>query len=241
MKTSRTIPANQGLMSEYYLKLKKEIDNMLEQFSPDWLDGTKYGEYLAYKEFAANWVKIFDDLSISLSKDFVEKGVKLTDQMIKKSLADAGWTVKFQVTEKMQKTIENNINEQVSLIKSIPEQFLERVETIITKSFVAGFDLKQAVDDLTEVTGITRDRAKLIARDQTSKLHAVVSQARLEEIGIKQAVWMHSHAGKKPRPDHVAAHGAIYKVSEGCLISGEYILPGELINCRCSYKPVLPI
>jgi uncharacterized protein with gpF-like domain len=84
------------------------------------------------------------------------------------------------------------------------------------------------------------NRAVLIARDQSNKANGVVIRARRLELGISEAIWMHSHAGKVPRPDHVAANGRRFKVAEGCLISGEYIQPGELINCRCTSRAVLP-
>ena len=83
-------------------------------------------------------------------------------------------------------------------------------------------------------------RAELIARDQSNKANAVVNRARQMELGITEAIWMHSHAGKTPRPDHFKANGTVYKIAEGCKISGEYIQPGEEINCRCTSRPVLP-
>jgi len=62
------------------------------------------------------------------------------------------------------------------------------------------------------------------------------------ELGITEAVWMHSHAGKVPRPTHVAMNGTRFKVAEGMWDSaeGKFIQPGELINCRCTSRSVLP-
>ena len=101
---------------------------------------------------------------------------------------------------------------------------------------------KQVPEDKLEWTQRYRKaQIELIARDQSNKANAVVSRARQLELGITDAIWMHSHAGKNPRKDHVAANGKRYKIAEGCLISGEYIQPGEEINCRCTSRPILPI
>jgi len=52
---------------------------------------------------------------------------------------------------------------------------------------------------------------------------------------------MHSHAGKEPRPSHLANDGKPYKIAEGWYDPDEkkYVWPGTLINCRCFSKPVV--
>ena len=109
------------------------------------------------------------------------------------------------------------------------------------RSYSAGRDLATMVKELKTLYPAASHRAELIARDQSNKANAVVNRTRQMELGITEAIWMHSHAGKTPRPDHVAADGKRYKIAEGCLISGKYIQPGEEINCRCTSRPVLPI
>ncbi len=66
-------------------------------------------------------------------------------------------------------------------------------------------------------------------------------RARYQELGITEAIWCHSAAGKEPRPSHVKAgkEKLRFDVNKGALIDGEYILPGEKINCRCFAKPVI--
>ena len=108
------------------------------------------------------------------------------------------------------------------------------------RSYTQGRDLETMVKDLKALYPKASRRAVLIARDQSNKANSVVQRTRQMELGITEAIWMHSHAGKEPRPDHVAANGKRYKIAEGCLISGEYIQPGYEINCRCTSRPVLP-
>lgn len=69
-----------------------------------------------------------------------------------------------------------------------------------------------------------------------------MEEARRQEIGIEEAMWQHSHAGKKPRPTHVAMHGKIYQISEGMWDPAEQkrIWPGQLINCRCTSRAIIP-
>jgi len=108
------------------------------------------------------------------------------------------------------------------------------------RSYSNGRDLQTMVSEIKDLYPAAANRAVLIARDQSNKANAVVNRARQLDLGITRAKWMHSHGGKEPRKDHLAADGKEYDIAKGCLISGEYIQPGQMINCRCTSRPILP-
>ena len=58
-------------------------------------------------------------------------------------------------------------------------------------------------------------------------------------MGVKYARWVYTYRSETPRESHVEADGRLFDISKGCLIDGEYILPGEKINCKCSFRPVI--
>ena len=156
------------------------------------------------------------------------------------ALKEAGWTVEFKMTPAVRDAFNASLEENVGLIRSIPEKYLQQVEGTVMRSYSAGRDLETMVKELKQLYPAASHRAELIARDQSNKANAVVNRARQMELGITEAIWMHSHAGKNPRPDHVAANGKRYNIAEGCKISGEFIQPGEEINCRCTSRAILP-
>ncbi len=187
------------------------------------------------------WIAKFDAMSDQIATDFVRSAFKASQSAMQQSLKDAGWAVEFTMTPVVRDAFTASLAENVGLIKSIPVQYHQQIEGIVMRSYSAGRDLHTMVKDLQSLYPKAQNRAVLIARDQSNKANAVVNRARQLQLGISEAIWMHSHAGKEPRPDHVAANGKRYKIAEGCLISGEYLQPGELINCRCTARPVLPI
>jgi len=69
-----------------------------------------------------------------------------------------------------------------------------------------------------------------------------MTNARQADLGIREAIWMHSHAGKKPRPEHVKMDGKTYNITKGMWDPHEkkWIFPGELINCRSTGRPIVP-
>ena len=194
----------------------------------------------AINELRGRWTKFFAESAKKMAETFTGRMFSTSDRSFQASLKDAGWAVKMEMTPAMRDAVQASIQENIGLIRSIPEQYLGQVEGIVMRNYAAGRQLKPMADELRALYPKAANRAKLISRDQSNKIHTVTTRARQLELGITEAIWMHSHGGKEPRPDHVAANGRKYNVAEGCLISGELIYPGTKINCRCSCKSVFP-
>lgn len=192
-------------------------------------------------ELAKRWITKFDEWAPRIAQAYLQSMFKASDMSFRQALKDAGWSVEFKMTPTVRDAFNASLQENISLIQSIPEQHLQQIEGTVMRSYAAGRDLQSMVKGIKAIYPVTQRRAELIARDQSNKANAVINRTRQMELGITQAKWMHSHAGKTPRPDHVAADGKIYNIADGCLIFGEYIFPGEAINCRCTSRPILPI
>lgn len=260
-KTARAVHPNAGVQAKY----RRQLDDLIAEMS----NSFEYWLSAAYKanpprmeiaaeiaedalpsrelskkvrQLASRWIKKFDDMALKIATQFTNSGRKATDSAFQQSLKDAGWAVQFQVTPVMRDAMNATIAENVSLIKSIPRQYSMEVEGIVMRGFTRGRDLKEISDELQSRYGVTKRRAALIARDQSNKLTATVTQARRVELGLFKAIWVHSGGGKEPRHSHVKAgqDKREFDVREGCLIDSEKILPGELINCRCSSRTILP-
>lgn len=253
-KVARAVHANRGIEARYRRRLLALIDEMTASVEY-WLvaqyrqnppaiaqDASPYDRWAKkFDDIARKWKKRFEDAAPKIAEAYLEGMFKATDSAMRNALKDAGWTVKFKLTPAMRDAFNASLGENVGLIRSIPEEYLLKVQGIVSRSYTAGRDLETMTKRLKQLYPQASNRATLIARDQSNKANASVTHARYAELGIEKAIWMHSHGGKVPRPDHVAADGREYEVAKGCLISGEYIRPGELINCRCTSRPVLPI
>jgi SPP1 gp7 family putative phage head morphogenesis protein len=158
------------------------------------------------------------------------------------ALREAGWSIEFTMTPAMRDAFEASLAENVGLIKSIPSQYLQEVEGIVMRNYAAGRDLKSMAAEIRARYHVAANRAVLISRDQSNKANAVVLRARQAELGIVESQWLHSHAGKTPRPTHVAMNGKRYLISKGMWDSAvqKWIFPSELIGCRCQGRSVLP-
>lgn len=196
----------------------------------------------AMRKLAKRWTKRFDDIANKLADRFSNDAMKNSDVSLYNALDTAGFTVEFKMTAPMNNALQATIAENVGLIRSIPEKYFTEVEGLVMRSVARGRDLSFLTDELQKRYGITRRRAAFIAMDQNNKATSVMQAARQQSIGIVEGDWDHSGAGKHPRHSHVQAgkEKRRFRLDKGCLIDGEYILPGELPGCKCGWRAVIP-
>lgn len=197
----------------------------------------------AVRALVKRWNSRFDDAARDLATYFATDVRKRSDTVLRRILKDGGFSIEWTMTPAQREIMQATVEQSVGLIKSIPRRYLNQVETLVMQSVQTGRDLEQLTNDLQRQFGVTRRRATLIAKDQNNKATAAFTRARQVEIGVTEAIWVHSGGGREPRPTHVAAGRARtrYKVNEGWFDphEGRYIFPGELINCRCVSRAVI--
>lgn len=192
------------------------------------------------KSLRKKWTRIFSSQAEALAKKFLGDNQNDSERDLQRRLRAAGFGIKFKPTRRIQRYISLAAGENVSLIKSIPEQYHQQVENLVVTAVSNGGDVGALKKSLQKRFGITERRAALIAQDQTHKVSQTVERLRSQELGIKEAIWQHVGGGRNPREDHVRANGKRYLIAEGCKISGEFIQPGQLINCHCRGRQIIP-
>lgn len=127
--------------------------------------------------------------------------------------------------------------ENVALIKSIPEKLNLQIVEEIGKIFdEKGFDEKAIFDMMQQRFKVAGSRAKLIARDQTSKITGNLNQARQTNLGITSYIWQ-TVKDERVRPSHAEKDGKRFLWAAPPPDTGH---PGHDINCRCVQIPVIP-
>ncbi|HHV6841313.1 TPA: phage head morphogenesis protein [Haemophilus influenzae] len=123
----------------------------------------------------------------------------------------------------------------IQLIKSIRSQYLDKVQNAVMQAMVRGSLNKDLAAQIKDLGKTTEKRAMFIARDQSSKLNAALTQARHEEVGIKKYMWSAS-LDERVRKSHAEKDGQIFEYSNPPADTGH---PGHDFNCRCVQIPVL--
>lgn len=195
----------------------------------------------AFARLRKRWEDRFDEAAAKLARWFAQSAATRSDERLRRILKDGGLSVRFTPTKAMRDVQAATVQANVALIKSIPSQYLTQVEGIVARSVQTGRDLHQLSNDLRHELGVTKRKAAFIALDQNQKATSAMTRARQMELGL-QAIWKHSHAGKTPRPSHVANDGKPYDPVRGWWDPHEkkFIWPGTLISCRCYSQTVVP-
>lgn len=244
---------NAGLRAKYAAKIKRLNERMTA--SVLWWIGAVYrareSEIVgdaspaaeAQKELARlmrEWGAKYNEEAETIAEWFVSTANTSTTSSLFSSVRGVVPTVKPQMTRRTQNILTAMTQENVGLIKSIPSKYFEQIQGSVMRSMSSGRDLATLKKEIVAIGESTDSRADLIARDQANKATSVINRARQKDLGITKAVWMHMRGGKHPRESHVAADSEEFDLSKGMLIDGEWIQPGEEINCGCVAAPIIP-
>ena len=184
----------------------------------------------------------FQTMADRVSKKFTKKALTGVNVNLKSILQEEGFTVDFRLTRQLNDILQATIAENVNLIKSIHGMYYDQVQTIVMQAVKNGRDMEYIKSELMERFRVTERKAQIIARDQTNKATQAISRARALETGITKAKWVHVPGAKTSREEHKAFNGQEFDLTKGLYDKkvGKYIMPGELINCNCRFKLVVP-
>lgn len=246
---------NAGVEKTYQAKLERFIDEMNrsvaywvkanyraneDRIALDVAPAKELSQLLA--KLSRQWIKAGREYARDTSRSFVSQSYQAAAGSTKGNAKKVGFKVEFDLTRNMKDALALSIEENVALINSIRSKYFEQVQIEVYRSVAEGRDLEQLTDVLQEIYGKTRERAAFIAKDQNNKATATITRTWQRDAGITQAMWVHSHAGKVPRPSHVKAgkEHLIYDVNKGAYLDGVWTWPGQEINCRCISRSVIP-
>lgn len=125
-------------------------------------------------------------------------------------------------------TLEAVVANLVNLTKGLNDDTRKALEDIVWRGFTERTPRSQVAREIRQALETKRSRAMLIARDQTTKLAAVLDEERQREAGITKYRWRHSRK-LRPRPTHVERDGKLFEWRKPPH-DGH---PGFAINCGC--------
>ena len=219
------IDPDKNLMDKFNERLKRlarKYEDLIHSYESM---ATQFTERM-YKDAKRKFMKQFEkQVGIDVLKNLSERGLK----------------------EAFETQVQNN----VALIRSIPSTYFEKIQEMVVSSALGQKKIEgglvQAIQDLTHVT---RNRAKLISRDQSAKAVSTFSQMRYQNLGCEKYIWRNSKdrrvagnpSGLYPDPDPRSKfHGNHWK-REGKTFEWSNPPPdghpGMPINCRCYAEPI---
>lgn len=151
----------------------------------------------------------------------------------------------YYLGEFYRQQIQSWVEENVGLIKSLPQETLTEMQNIVSQGFKTGKSVTSIVGDIRTTYGIKKSSARLLARDQLGKLNSQLTRQQQTDAGVSEYVWSTSK-DSRVRDSHRSLDGQTFKWSDPPVVTppGKPVRrchPGEDYQCRCVALPVFDI
>lgn len=264
---STRLNVNAGIQAWYVKELQKLSTQMTKEcykvLSELYQKG--YPE-IAFDESISSQARIaLNQLYNKYADKFSKRGKYLAQSMIKKTNKYANWQLNnvlkillgsaasqftlsgSAISAEKSEIIKALIFENVSLIKSIPNEYFKQITGAVARSIENGEGVKWLAKELYTYGAKTDRRAQLIAQDQTRKAYNSINLRNFKDSNIRKFKWLHSGGSRDPREYHkmnypAGLNGGIFSIDDPPIIdkrTGEKGFPGQLPYCRCVMAVVL--
>lgn len=154
--------------------------------------------------------------------------------------------------ESLQISLRSWARENASLITNITEKTMTDIDGITQRAMRSGSNPRDIAREIQRTMKTTEARAKLIARDQISKLNGDLTKQRNEALGIERYIWSTS-GDERVRDSHRVMNGKLCRWDDESVYSddggktwqsrssiGGYVgHPSDDYQCRCVSSPDL--
>lgn len=126
------------------------------------------------------------------------------------------------------------VQQNIDLIKSLPEEYLDQVGQMVATSVRSGLRVEEIASSLLDRFDVSQSRARLIARDQIGKFNGQLTELRQKDVGVKGYTWR-GVGDSRERDTHVANNNRKFTWDDPPATGH----PGDEIQCRCWAEPDL--
>lgn len=239
----------QRLVKQIKADIAKEVMPLIRQLAPEYTQDAMattdaWSDLIlsAMGRLVQKWQsEHFGSGANRLAAEFVQAALKKSERDMKRSV---GIDV-FSGNKVLQDYLRASAQQNAQLIKSIPAKYLEEVQTQVMANMRAGMRPSYIEKSLQEQYGVTQRRAKMIARDQTSKIKGEIAEKQQTSAGFEYFQWVDAD-DERVRTRHRAIDGKVTAYGKGIYRwdnlplsdKGVPIKPGSDYQCRCIARPV---
>lgn len=139
------------------------------------------------------------------------------------------------------RVMQERIAEQVTLITSLPRESAQRVHRLATEARIQGTRPEALAREILRTGEVSRSRATLIARTETSRTATELTRARALHVGSTHFIW-HTVHDRDVRASHQKLDGKTFRWDDPPISDppDKRSLPGGIYNCRCFAQPIIP-
>lgn len=172
------------------------------------------------------------------------------DNQLLKDFATVGIQPEF--TREMRENIirDYNKNQNLNIKNWVPDQ-ITRLRNMVELSVSQGYRRPAMIEMIKSEWGVTQNKARFLARQETSLLMSKIRRERSLDAGVRKYRWSTS-LDRRVRPadiyekrsgaNHRYLHGKVFEYGKPPIVNvktGRRAEPGEDFNCRCVAIPIV--
>ena len=149
--------------------------------------------------------------------------------------------VPYNLSMQYQKELEKEYNKNMKLyISNFSKEEILTLRDLVTKNMKEGYRYSRLQKTIMARYGVTKNKAKFLARNETGILMAKYTKLRYIESGLSAYKWSTSH-DVRVRPDHKRLDGRVFLFNDPPIVdtaTGRRANAGEDYQCRCVSRPI---
>ena len=198
---------------------------MLNEAALNAIDNINTKQALKSLDFADK----FDDVIKNIDKQF-EGSIKLANI----AFSDITETAKLAIAKEWS----NNLK---LFVKKFTDEQITELRQLVQRNFEVGFRAKNLEQILTKKFNISKNKAKFLARQETSLVSANYAKQRYKSAGINNYIWSTAQ-DERVRSDHKSLNGKEFSFDDPPITdkdTGARNNPGIDYGCRCFPIPIV--
>lgn len=225
------------LVNRFIIEQVPSLVNEAQQFRPD-------SQELKL-DFTDRVNEIITALTFAFSRRFInvrnlatrqaQRVSSFNNQQFRKTIESSLGVNPFLSEPYLLDQIKSFVNQNVNLITNITNDQTRRLQETLLRDLSAGLGSAEIKENIRKIGKFGKNRARLIARDQTSKFNDNLTGLRMLNAGITFYSWLTAR-DDRVRPTHRRNDGKQFRNDTPPPVTGH---PGHDINCRCTRQPVI--
>ncbi len=239
-------------LTDSYMKL---LNNLLKKHLPEIRDAARREREAnrrhdaasdLFSKLSAIFEKMAEELARAISGFGFYKKITSMSQITRK-LTIKEWKKAVKATlgidlfedyysgELYRQLMDQWIKQNVELIKTIPQDTLGQMKSIVFEGYMKGETTTSIVKKIQKAYSTSKSHARLIARDQIAKLNSNITQMQQRDAGVDEYIWSTS-GDERVRDSHKALNKKHFRWDAPPIVdakTGRRCHPGEDYQCRC--------
>lgn len=237
--------------------IKQKVYRLEPALTPGWIKAEASNYQATARGAHDSMQRQLDEIQKNLDGLLDKKDIRAqkTMSMIERDFTTSAKaiSVKPELTEDSSKRLAVDYNQNMKLyVKDFLHKEIGTMRQTVQANAEAGYRFDTLIDRIKNRYGVSQNKAKFLARQETALFMSKYRKERFSEAGVTRYKWSTSHDERvRPSPgthgvarqnNHRVLDGRVFAYSDPPVVdtaTGRRANPGEDFNCRCVDVPIL--